>query len=76
MSDRRGRPLPESIGEAQMLEDGTIVLDLRAEDDSGRRGDARFYYPKNHAEYREILDHLGGLKPGESKPVPPWPAAR
>ena len=50
-----------------------IVLDLRAEDESGRRGDARFYYPKNHAEYREILDHLGGLKPGESKSVPPWP---
>jgi hypothetical protein len=22
-----------------------------------------------------VLEHLGGLKPGETKPVPPWPDA-
>jgi hypothetical protein len=76
MSDGKERRLPDSVGEARMLEDGTLVLDLRATDGAGRVGDARFYYPKSHAEYREVLDHLGGLKPGESKPVPPWPDAR
>jgi hypothetical protein len=73
MSGRRESPLPESIGAATMLEDGTLVLDLRAEDASGRRGDARRVYRKDHPRYRAVLDHLGGMKPGESKPVPPWP---
>lgn len=64
----------EPIGTATMKADGTIVLDLRAEDPSGRAmGDARVVYPRGHREYAKILDHLGGLKPGESKPVPPWP---
>ncbi len=76
MTDRDAKPLPKSIGAAQMLVDGTVILDLRATDATGRVGDARFYYPKSHKQYREILDHLGGLKPGETKPVPPWPAAR
>jgi hypothetical protein len=73
MSGRRQDPLPVSIGVARMLEDGTLVLDLRAEDASGRRGDARRVYTKDHPRYRAVLEHLGGMKPGESKPVPPWP---
>ncbi len=76
MSGRRESPLPASIGEARMLEDGTLVLDLRAEDASGRRGDARRVYMKDHPRYRAVLDHLGGMKPGESKPIPPWPDRR
>ncbi len=73
MTERRTAPLPASIGAARMLEDGTLVLDLRAEDATGRRGDARRVYPKDHPRYRAVLDHLGGMKPGETKPVPPWP---
>ena len=61
-----------SIGEATMEQDGTIVLTLRAEGPGAARGDAQFRYPPSHPEYREILAHLGGLKPGERKPVPPW----
>lgn len=76
MTERRSSPLPASIGAALMLEDGTLVLDLRAEDASGRRGDARRVYTKDHARYRAVLDHLGGMKPGESKLVPPWPETR
>ena len=63
-----------SIGSATMQADGTIVLQLRATDGTGMRGDARLTYPPGHAEYQKILAHLGGLKPGEDKPVPPWPA--
>jgi hypothetical protein len=62
----------KSIGQASMNPDGTIVLDLRAEGPGGARGDARFTYPPDHKDYQMILKHLGGLKPGEVKPVPPF----
>jgi hypothetical protein len=62
-----------SIGRAMMKEDGTIILDLRAEGPGGLKGDARFIYPPTHERYESILKHLGGLEPGETKPVPPWP---
>lgn len=55
-----------------MTQDGTIVLDLRAEGPGGDSGDARFTYPPEHKDYQMILKHLGGLKPGEAKPVPPF----
>lgn len=63
-----------SIGSARMRADGTIVLQLRAEDPaSGAIGDAELEYPPGHPQYKEVLEHLAGLKPGEEKPVPPWP---
>lgn len=62
-----------SIGTATMLRDGTIVLDLRAASGpSGPKGDARLTYPPGHPQYREILEHVGGLRPGETRNVPPW----
>jgi hypothetical protein len=64
----------DSIGSAIMEEDGTIVLQLRAEGPNGSIGDALFRYPPTHPEYNNILHHLGGLKKGESKNVPPWPS--
>ena len=62
-----------SIGAATMQADGTIVMQLRAEGPGPIIGDAQFVYPPSHPEYQSILEHLGGLAPGESKPVPPWP---
>ncbi|MBI5501020.1 MAG: hypothetical protein HY907_12315 [Deltaproteobacteria bacterium] len=62
-----------SIGSATMEADGTIVLMLRAEGEGGMVGDAMFSYPPDHADYQMVLDHLCGLEPGQSKPVPPWP---
>lgn len=66
---------PASIGSATMKPDGTIQLLLRAEG-GGAVGDALLTYPKTHPQYAEILRHLGGLKPGQSKPVPPFPDKR
>jgi hypothetical protein len=72
--DRKGAVMPEaSIGVARMEADGTIVLQLRAEGPGGSIGDALIRYPVGHPQYREILQHLGGLEKGQSKPVPPWP---
>jgi hypothetical protein len=62
-----------SIGTATMRPDRTIVLMLRADDAAGTIGDARFVFPTGHPDYATVLAHLGGLEPGESKPVPPWP---
>ena len=64
---------PESIGTATMDKDGTVRLQLRATGAGGLVGDALLVYPRDHKDYRMILDHLGGLKPGERKPVPPFP---
>ena len=62
-----------SIGAARMEPDGTLVLELRAEGPDGTIGDARFVYPPDHPRYRDVLEHIGGLEPGESCQVPPWP---
>ncbi|MCC6522962.1 MAG: hypothetical protein IT373_09895 [Polyangiaceae bacterium] len=61
-----------SIGVATMRPDRTIVLDLRAEGPGGEVGMARLTYEPTHPEYDGVLRHLGGLRPGEQKPVPPW----
>lgn len=63
----------QSIGSAWIEEDGTIVLQLRAEGPKGLIGDALLRYPPCHPQYDNIMRHLGGLKKGEVKHVPPWP---
>lgn len=54
-----------------MKPDGTIVLRLRAEG-SHTIGDGTVEYAPNNPHYQEVLQHLGGLHPGETKSVPPW----
>ncbi|MCA2980880.1 MAG: hypothetical protein INH41_16080 [Myxococcaceae bacterium] len=61
-----------SIGAATMEPDGTIVLTLRAQGPGGMRGDGLLRYPPSHPQYQVVLAHLGGLSPGESKPVRPF----
>ena len=64
-SDCRG---PGSIGNAVMAQDGTITLTLQAAD--GRAG--AFAYRRGDPQYARIFSHLGGMRPGEHKPVPPF----
>ncbi len=66
-------PAPEapSIGQASMDPDGTIILRLRAVSPTAI-GDALLRYPPDHPQYKSILEHLGGLTPGEHKPVAPF----
>ncbi len=72
-SDHEMKEKPTSIGQATMKEDRTIVLQLRAEAGDGTVGDALFTYSPTDKDYKMVLDHLGGLEPGQEKPVPPWP---
>jgi hypothetical protein len=65
--------MAQSIGAAEMRADRTIVLRLRAETEDGATGEGYFTYAPTDTDYESVLRHLGGLEPGESKPVPPWP---
>jgi hypothetical protein len=65
-------PLPPSIGVATMTPDGTITLRLRAEGAGGMVGEGNLTYKRGNPQYEEVLHHIGGLKLGETKPVPPW----
>lgn len=60
-----------SIGTATMTKAGVIILDLRAETADGA-GESRLTYTPANKQYNSILKHLGGLRPGQSKSVPPW----
>ncbi|MCK8787714.1 hypothetical protein M0638_25445 [Roseomonas sp. NAR14] len=62
-----------TLGQATMRPDGTIVLDqLRFEGAGGVVGHPPpMVYPPGHQEYAALLRHLGGLRPGEGKPIPP-----
>jgi hypothetical protein len=64
---------PESIGVAWLEDDGTLVLQLRAESQGKAVGDALIRYKPADEAYARTLKHIGSLKPGETKPVPPWP---
>jgi hypothetical protein len=68
----QSRPQAEIIGEATMDKDGTVVVWLRASGPGGVTGHGALRYPPSHPEYANVLAHIGGLKPGEKKPFPPW----
>jgi hypothetical protein len=64
-SDCRG---PGSIGSALMSADGTITLTLSSP--TGQQGVAAYH--RGDPQYARILSHVGGLQPGQKKPVPPF----
>ena len=65
-------PLPASIGVATMALDGTITLRLRAEGPGGMTGEGNLAYKRGNPKCEEVLHHIGGLKPGETKPALAW----
>jgi hypothetical protein len=58
-------------GTAVMQEDGAISLHLRLASD-GKDIDDMLTYKTTDRGYDNVLRHLGGLNPGESKPFSPW----
>jgi hypothetical protein len=59
----------KSIGMARMLTDGSILIGVGA----GDRAQAVLQLMPGDTQYQPLLDHIGGLKPGETKSIPPWP---
>jgi hypothetical protein len=60
-----------SIGSATMTPDGVITLRLRSLP-PGPIAEGTFDYKPGDPKYEDIKKHLGGISPGETKPVPPW----
>lgn len=58
------------IGTATKDEDGTIHLHLRARGPVA--GETTITYGPKDPQYKDISDHLGGIKAGETKQVKPW----
>jgi hypothetical protein len=61
----------KSIGVATMLPNGVILVGVGGPD--GLRARAVLMVEPGDTNYQAIIDHVGGLKPGETKPIPPWP---
>ena len=61
----------ESIGIADMAADGTITLHLKSLWPDPRE-DSDLTYAPDDPQYNEIKQHLGGIAPGQSKPIPPF----
>jgi|HubBroStandDraft_5_1064220.scaffolds.fasta_scaffold648411_1 hypothetical protein len=63
----------EYIGTATLLPDGTIHMELHFRMPGGGWADGARDYKPGDPYYDEVLRHIGGLKPGETKLVRPWP---
>jgi hypothetical protein len=74
-AQRIGQPIPcddiDNVGRAKMSSDGTITLQLRSLWPNPI-AETQLVYAPDDPQYEEIMHHLGGIKPGESKPIPPW----
>ena len=68
----RTRGLPEAVGTPPRTTLAVTILDLVARSGSAT-GHGRLVYPPDHPDHGMILRHLGGLRPGETRPVPPFP---
>src|SRR5215467_4757689 len=61
-----------SVGVATMLANGTILIGVGGSG-PGARAQAVLEIHPGDTNYQMIIDHVGGLRPGETKPIPPWP---
>jgi hypothetical protein len=74
-TDKSSQPIPceaiHSVGRAKMSADGTITLQLRSlwPDPIA---ESQLVFAPDDPQYSDIKRHLGGIAPGETKPVPPW----
>jgi hypothetical protein len=60
-----------SVGVATMLPNGTILVGVRGPDADGQLQAVLMVEPGD-STYQPIIEHIGGLKPGETKSIPPW----
>lgn len=63
---------PESVGNAQMLEDGTLYLMFRGVGRDGSIAEALDVIKPDNKRYEQMLKHLGPMVPGDSRLIPPF----
>lgn len=66
-------PADDSVGSAEMDKDGTLRLMLRTETADGMIGEMTMTVPRGDPRHAGFVAHLGGMKPGDAKPIPPFP---
>lgn len=64
---------PWFTGQATMLPDGTIHLDLASKDRSGTIVHGRIDYGPEHPDYAQVKAHVGEISVGEVKAIAPFP---
>jgi hypothetical protein len=64
--------MADSVGVATMQEDGTLRLQLRSEGPRGIAEALKVVKPDD-PQYAYYVRHLGNIRPGESKGIPPFP---
>lgn len=65
------RPSMPFFGTATMAYDDTLSIKLRSTAD-GKPADDTLIFKRGDRGYDNVLRHLGGLSPGETKPMRPW----
>lgn len=65
--------MPESVGTATMLADGTLQLQLRTVTADGMIGEALLIIRPGDERYATTLAHLGALTPGHACSIKPFP---
>ena len=65
------RPSMPFTGTATMQDDRSLVLHLRLTSD-GKEIDDTLAYKTTDRGYDDVLRHLGGLRPGDTKSFRPW----
>jgi hypothetical protein len=63
----------DPIGSVTMNADGSLVMDLSSVQCDGMIAEGRINVRPADSNYQEILNHVGGLKPSETKVVLAWP---
>ena len=64
-----------SIGSATMLPDGTIEMALASRECDGTIVHGAQVITVDNPGYQDMIRRIGGLEPGETKPVPAWPSS-
>jgi hypothetical protein len=65
------RPSMPYAGTATMQDDGSLTLHLRRTED-GKEIDDTLTYKTTDRGFDDVLRHLGGLGPGDTKNFRPW----
>jgi hypothetical protein len=63
----------DQIGIATMLADRSLHMRLRSVDCKGTISEGEWTISPDRPDYRSTLDHVGDLKPTETRPVKAWP---
>jgi hypothetical protein len=61
-------PEIQQIGDARMMQDGTIILRVRMVQ-GGNVGDGEYRYAPGSPDYKRVRAHLPNLKPGGNVPI-------